>query len=249
LDLDPALWIRRFHEMPDAFTQLVCFPHAGGAATFFRPLSGAMTAGIQLRAVQYPGRQDRRLEPCASTVGQLADALLAVLGNDQITVPTVFFGHSMGAIVAFEVMRRCENELAGGPIGLIASGHRAPSISRVENLHSRSDDAVVDEMRRLNGTDASFLSDPDVRAMKLPAMRGDYRAIETFRYEEGPALAAPIHAFIGTSDPRVSIDEAMAWPWPGSGTPPGRSGCGGSRAATSISTTSRSSWPQRSVRR
>lgn len=207
MDLDTALWIRSLGDRSEVGRRLVFFPHAGGAASYFRPLAGALPVGLEPVAIQYPGRQDRRSEPPVSSIAELADALVAVLGGE----PTVFFGHSMGAIVAFEVIRRLERAGRPVPLGLIASARRAPVISKAETLNTRSDEEVVREMRRLNGTDQDFLDDPDVRAMILPAIRADYRAIEGYQFDGGPPVNVPVHAFVGTSDPRVTVAEAEAW--------------------------------------
>ena len=211
MDLDTPLWVRPLAERPAAARRLLFFPHAGGAASYFRPLGGTLPPAIEPLAIQYPGRQDRRREPPVSSIDELAEALFAVLGDSPAHTPTVFFGHSMGAVVAFEVIRRYERAGRPGPLGLIASGRRAPVIRRPELLHTRTDAEVVREMRRLNGTESDFLDDPDVRAMILPAIRADYRVIETYEFDGGPPVNVPVHAFVGTADPRVTVDEAAAW--------------------------------------
>jgi surfactin synthase thioesterase subunit len=202
------LWINRFHTDQRSGPRLVCFPHAGGSATFYQPLSKRLPS-IEAIGVQYPGRQHRRTEPCVEDIGVLADQVFAALER-WTDRPLVFFGHSMGAVVAFEVARRFQRKRDDVPLGLIASGRRAPSVHRDEKVHTRDDQGLVAEIRRLNGTAAALLDD-DVLAMVLPAMRADYKAIETYRYEQGPRLTCPITALVGDADPRVTADEARRW--------------------------------------
>lgn len=208
-EADGGTWLRRFHPSPDSPLRIACFPHAGGSASFFFPLSKALTPAAEVLAVQYPGRQDRRAEPPIDDIAVLAENVCRALApwNDR---PLALFGHSMGAVIAFEVARRLEAQ-GTGPISLLASGRRAPSRHRAENVHQRDDKGIVAELRALSGTDQLLLDDEDVLQMILPAVRSDYRAIETYRSTPGAILRCPITLLTGDSDPRVSLDEAQAW--------------------------------------
>ncbi|WP_406280477.1 thioesterase II family protein [Embleya sp. NBC_00896] len=201
-------WIRRFHPAPNPVPRLVCLPHAGGSASYWFPLSAALKDRVEVLSVQYPGRQDRRAEPLIEDIETLADRITVALDPwlDD-TRPLVLLGHSMGAILGFEVARR----LPTGPAALIVSGRRAPDRRRVEQTHRLDDAALTAELRSLSGTDASLLEDEEVLRMVLPALRADYRAIETYVYTAGAALDCPITALIGDTDPKVTLDEAMSW--------------------------------------
>jgi len=206
---DTGAWVRRFHPAPDARTRLVCFPHAGGSAPYFFPVSRALSPAVEVLAIQYPGRQDRRTEPPIDDVVRLAELVVDELDtwSDR---PLALFGHSMGATVAFEVARRLE---ARGtvPVGLFPSGRRAPSRRRAEWVHQSTDDALVAEITRLSGTDAQVLGDPELLQMILPAVRSDYKAAETYRCRPGPKLTCPIVTLTGDDDPQVTLDEAEDW--------------------------------------
>ncbi|WP_217170928.1 thioesterase II family protein [Streptomyces sp. AC512_CC834] len=206
---EAGAWIRRFHPAPAAPTRLVCFPHAGGSATFYFPVSRAMSPGVDVLSVQYPGRQDRRGERCIDTIGELADAVVEEL-TPWADRPLTLFGHSMGASLAFEVALRLESR-GIVPLGLFASGRRAPSRFRDEAVHRADDDQLIDELRKLSGTDSQVLGDPEILRMILPAIRNDYRAAETYRFRGGPRLACPVVALVGTEDAQVTEDEATAW--------------------------------------
>jgi surfactin synthase thioesterase subunit len=203
-------WIRRFHDGSNARVTLVCFPHAGGSAGFFHPVSRALQASLQVLAVQYPGRQDRRLERPLTTIAGLADGAYGAL-RPLMDRPLAFFGHSMGATVAFEVARRMRDERGSAPVTLFASGRRAPSRHRDEAVHERDDEGLVAELRTLSGTDPRMLGDPELLQMILPAIRSDYTAVETYRWQPGPPLDCPVVVLTGDRDPRVSPEEAQAW--------------------------------------
>jgi pyochelin biosynthetic protein PchC len=202
-------WIRRFHPGPKDAPRLVCLPHAGGSASYFFPVSRQLASVADVLAVQYPGRQDRRHEPCLDSIAALADALAGELRpyGDR---PLTLFGHSMGATLGFEVARRLE--AAGVRVRhLFASGRRAPSTARQERVHLRDDDGLIADIKRLSGTDAQVLGDDEIMRMILPAIRADYRAAETYRCPPGPPLACPVTVLTGDADPHVTDEEARAW--------------------------------------
>lgn len=202
-------WVRRFRPAPDAATRLLCLPYAGGSASYFLPVSKALTPAVDVLAVQYPGRQDRLAEPLVDSVEGLADRLVPLL-DAYLDRPLRIFGHSLGASVAFEVARRLE---ARGvvPAALFVSGRRAPSQERDETVHLLDDAGLLTEVQALDGTDAAVFDDPELVQMVLPSLRNDYRAAETYRYRPGSPLTCPVHALTGDADPRVTVAEAAAW--------------------------------------
>lgn len=202
-------WFRRFAASPEAKARLVCLPHAGGSATFYFPVAKALAPDVEVLAVQYPGRQDRRHEPFLTSIGALADRVADLL-RDKTDRPLALFGHSMGAMVAYETARRLERD--GVPVaGLFVSGRRAPSRVRDESVHTRTDAGVLEELRKLSGTELDLLGDDDVVRMILPVVRNDYRAVETYRDTPGEPLATPIVAFTGSADPMATLDEVASW--------------------------------------
>lgn len=165
-------------------------------------------------AVQYPGRQERYAEapftaltPLVEAVaGELAQVLAADPGR-----PYALFGHSMGALVAFETARLLVRGELPGPQRLFLSGRGAPRAGTGVH-HAPHDDAeLVAEVRLLGGTDQSMLDNPDVLEMVLPALRADYRALAGYRWHGGEPLTAPITALVGDSDPMVPVQEVRTW--------------------------------------
>ena len=207
---DASRWIRRFHPAEESGVRLVCLPHAGGSAPFYFPMSRALSPAVDVLSLQYPGRQDRRQDRAIENIGEYADAIAAEL-KPWLDRPTALFGHSMGAVLAFEVTRRLERDLDFVPLVIFASGRRAPSRYRDESVHLRDDDGIVAEMRVLSGTNPEILGNEEILRMVLPAIRSDYTAIEKYRSEPGAAVRAPITVLTGDNDPRTSLEEAQAW--------------------------------------
>jgi pyochelin biosynthetic protein PchC len=203
----PDPWLRRFHPSPGA-PQLVCFPHAGGAATVYHGLSAELAGRVQVVAVQYPGRQDRFGEAARTAIEELAEPVAeALAGRDR---PPALFGHSMGALVAFEVARLLH---AAGrpPVALHVSGRLPPQLPDVEALRERTDEQVVAELGRLGGTNQDVLANRSLLEMVLPAIRADYQALRRYRLRPGPVLACPVVALTGDSDPLVTVEQQLGW--------------------------------------
>ncbi|MER6468874.1 thioesterase II family protein [Streptomyces collinus] len=202
-------WIRSFHPAPRAAAQLVCLAHAGGAASYFFPVSRALSPAVDVLAVQYPGRQERRREAPFEDAELLADAVAGQLA-DLTDRPLALFGHSLGATVAFEVARRLE--AAGTTLSaLFVSGRTAPSRHRAQWVHLGDDERLLAEIVKMEGTEPAMLQDAELVRMILPALRSDYKAAETYRYRPGPPLRCPVVALTGDADPQVTEAEAGAW--------------------------------------
>ena len=211
-------WLRAFHAAPDARTTLICLPHAGGPASFYYQLSRLLAPRVEVLCAQYPGRQDRLAEPPARTLADLLDAIVGEL-PDLDDRHLALFGHSMGATVAFELALRLEHQSgrAAGPSGATAapavvfvSNRRAPSLPTTSLIHTYADERLAAVLSRLGGTEDAVLADRELLRGVLPAVRADYRIIETY----GPSserLRCPIVALRGQDDPVTSHDQATAW--------------------------------------
>lgn len=202
-------WIRNFHPAPDARTRLVCFPHAGGSASYYFPLSTALAREFDVHAVQYPGRQDRYKEPFVGSIDDMADQAFTALESLN-SGPMALFGHSMGAVLAFEVARRLETRAGSSPVVVFASGSRAPS--RYGDEWEEKDDAgLLEVMRDLGGTDPRVLNNADMLATFMPAFGNDYRALQKYHRGTDVGISAPIVVMTATDDPKTSLDDARAW--------------------------------------
>ncbi|WP_027927251.1 thioesterase II family protein [Amycolatopsis benzoatilytica] len=203
-----AEWLRVRTPRPHARCTLVCLPHAGGAASFFRDWGSGLPAEVEVQTVQYPGRENRLGTAPLLSMADLADAVAEAI-EPLFARPVVLFGHSMGASLMYETTRRLE---AAGrePALLIASGHAAPHRREPKALHLGSDDDLVAELRRYE-TGPSALDDPDLREMLLPAIRADYQVIETYRPSSPVPVRAPLAVFRGAVDEDVTEDQANGW--------------------------------------
>ncbi|KAA5834949.1 alpha/beta fold hydrolase [Saccharopolyspora hirsuta] len=203
-------WIRRFHPKPDGRDLLACFPHAGGSASYYFPMSAALPDRTDMLAVQYPGRQERRAEPLIGSVDELADrateSLLPLRG-----AALSLFGHSLGASVAFEVARRLEQR--GVRVrALFVSGRRPPSLHRPDNAHQADDRALVADLLADGGIPDAAALDPEIVQLVLPVVRNDLRAAATYTYRgSGNDLTCPVVALTGDRDPKVTVAEARGW--------------------------------------
>ena len=211
-----AAWCRRYRPAQDPTARLAFFPHAGGSAAFFRPFAHAVDPAVDVVAVQYPGRQDRMAEEPIRDLHALADRCAEVLAGPAQPegLPLTLFGHSLGAVLAFEVAQRLERQGAG-PVHLFVSGRPAPGLPRprqvADAVHLRDDAGIIAEIRANGGTAAVILENEQVLRSALPALRADYQAIETYRCAPGAAVGCPITAVTGDDDDKAGLPEVAAW--------------------------------------
>jgi medium-chain acyl-[acyl-carrier-protein] hydrolase len=193
-------WLRCYNPQPDAKLRLFCLPYAGGGAAVFRTW---VLPGIEVWGVQLPGRGERFSEPPMVDIDRLLDALYPDL-LPFFDRPYAFFGHSMGALLAFELARR------SSPQHLLVSGRRAPQVASSQ-LHTLADDAFLSELRRLNGTPPQVLENAELMALFLPILRADFRVCETYEYHMGERLECPIVAFGGVDDRTEPLELLEGW--------------------------------------
>ncbi|HEX2316314.1 MAG TPA: alpha/beta fold hydrolase [Thermomonospora sp.] len=205
-------WFRCAETRPWASLRLFCFPHAGGSAVAYRSWAKETSTAVEVHAVQYPGRADRLTEPLVDDAHRLA-RLVAGAMAPLMDRPAALFGHSMGAVVAYETARLLEDR-GLPPVHLFASGARPPhrrDVRDEDRVAGRDDDGVVAALTRLGGSDAEVLADPEMRELVLPYVRNDFRLIEEYEPRPGPALKAPVTALIGDADPHVDEERAAEW--------------------------------------
>jgi surfactin synthase thioesterase subunit len=205
------LWFPVLAPAPAAEVRLFCFPHAGGAALFFRPWAELLGAKVEVRGLELPGRGRRFVDrKLLHHVDAVVDAATSAIGP-LLDRPFAFFGHSLGARIAFETTRRLET-LGSRPDALFVSAMRAPSIPVEEPpFDGRTDAEIVGWLLELGGVPKAVLENKELLELVLPALRADLRVVDSFRPVSEQRVQVPIHAFAGETD--VRYPPAKVEPW------------------------------------
>jgi surfactin synthase thioesterase subunit len=205
-------WLVRFQPVASPAVRLVCFSYAGAGAVVYRPWIALLPPGVELWAVELPGRATRFAEPAVPEIGALADPLTLAIRSD-LRGPFVFFGHSMGALLAFEVCRRLARAGARLPAHLVVSAKRAPQLALNSPPIARlpDDEFVRTMVERYDGIPAAVLRERELLSLLLPMLRADLAAIEGYRYEPAAPLGVPITALGGTRDRIAPVADLEGW--------------------------------------
>ncbi|MBW4698404.1 MAG: alpha/beta fold hydrolase [Aphanocapsa lilacina HA4352-LM1] len=206
-------WIIFPKPNPRARLRLFCFPYAGGAAHVFRTWPDRLSEALEVGAFELPGHGARLMEVPFSELAALVRAAAAALIPDWDR-PVALFGHSMGALIAFELARLLQREHHLIPVHLFVSARRAPQMVSIADglpLHRLSDGELIERLRRLNGTPRAALADAELMALMLPTLRADFAVCETYAYTSDTPLPCPITALGGLQDPEVSSGELEGW--------------------------------------
>ena len=197
---------------PEALVRLFCFPYAGGTAHTYRTWPEGLSQDIEVCAVQIPGRGIRIHERPFTDLKLLVRAISGGL-HSYLDKPFAFFGHSMGAVMAFELASVLQREGGIEPLHLFVSGGRAPGSSsrRGPVTFDLPHSEFVEHLRRLNGTPKEVLEHPELMQLMLPLLRADFQMVQTFRYTGAPLLGCPITAFGGWEDREITVEEIEAW--------------------------------------
>jgi pyochelin biosynthetic protein PchC len=159
-------WFRVAKAESKPCVRLVCFPHAGGTASFFRTWAPFVPTGVELAAVCYPGREERIVEPFAETMEELVGPL-AHACHGLLDVPLAFFGHSMGVLVAYEVALRLQEECGAVLAALFVSGSAAPGWNASPKLSGANDNELIEDVLKLGGMDPRVIENSELRDLIL----------------------------------------------------------------------------------
>jgi len=205
-------WFLRLRRSTSPRLRLFCLPYAGGGSAIFRAWPEHLPAEIEVCPVRLPGREARLAESPFTGGPDLARALARAL-EPLLDVPFAVFGHSMGALAAFELVRELRRHAGALPVRLLVSGARAPHRPNPDPaLHHLPDAEFLTEVRRrYDGIPGAVLENPELVQLLLPALRADFTLFETYVYAEEPPLACPVSCFGGLDDGRVSREDLEAW--------------------------------------
>lgn len=204
--------IRRFAAEPAADMMLYCFPFAGGSASFYHPWTSLMPDGVVVRALHLPGRPESMDSPSFTSLPAMAGAAAAAISSDAGDTPFVLFGHSMGALVAFETTCELERSRRRMPRLLAVSGSSAPHVrSETPALHLLPDGEFTAAVGRLGGMPQQIVANTEIMELVLPALRSDFQMLHRYRFLQRPLLETPVSVFGGTEDPAAPQAALGAW--------------------------------------
>ncbi len=195
----------------------MCFPFAGGGGSAFRNWIDTFNSDIEVHWIQLPGRENRLREvPMASMeelVPALTEAVFGAVDGGAVDPPFAFYGHSLGARVAFEVVRSLRRQGLPQPCHLFVGASQAPHLAWPHpHLHDLKESDFIEEMqKRYGGVPRQILEDPELRALLIPVLRADIRIMEKYQYRAEPPLDCPITVFGGAVDRTVSRPALEAW--------------------------------------
>ena len=192
--------------------RLFCFPHAGVGSGAYRGWADAAPEGLEVCLIQPPGRENRLREAPLKSVADIVAGLVAEL-EPHCGIPFAFFGHSLGAVVAFETVRRLQHIGARLPEALFVAASRAPQLAWPHPPLRHLADIPLLEMlnKRYDSVPSVMLADAELRDLLMPAVRADITAVETYLYESGDPLDLPVFAFGGDEDRMVGQQELEHW--------------------------------------
>ena len=204
-------WVKCLGSGVQPRLRLFCFPYAGGNASVFRGWSGKLPPSIQVCPIQLPGRESRLREPPFTRLEPLVQALAQAL-QPYLDMPYAIFGHSLGALIGFELARILTRQNDSGPTHLFISGHSAPQLQATEPpIYRLPKPEFIKKLGHLNGTPMEVLQNAELMEIFLPILRADFAVNETYVYVPGTLLDCPISAFGGLQDGRVGYDDLAAW--------------------------------------
>jgi medium-chain acyl-[acyl-carrier-protein] hydrolase len=196
---------------PDANLRLFCFPYAGGGTLPFRSWSKVLPASVEVYLVQLPGRETLLREPLLTRLSELVETVVPELLS-HLDKPFALFGHSMGALISFEIASLLRRRYGIEPAHLFVSGCRAPQIERTKpSTYDLPEAKFLEELRRLNGTPVEVLDSPELMRLMRPILRADFELCETYTYVPTAPLDCPITAFGGLRDLEAKRSELKAW--------------------------------------
>lgn len=205
------LWLLPVSRAQRPLLRLFCIPCAGGWGQMFYPWARRVTPEVDLWAIQLPGRAMRVREPARTSLRELADEVACGILS-QLTVPYAIFGHSMGALIAFEVARRLRARSWPMPTHLFLSGSGAPDLCHLRPpLHTLSDDEILEKLAGWKSMPPELSQHAEVLDVILPTLRNDFRLCDTYSYIEEAPLDVTMTVLGGTDDEEVPVESLDAW--------------------------------------
>lgn len=207
----PSPWFNCQKPNPQASMRLFCFPYAGGGSVLYRGWEQHLPTTVEIWPVQLPGRGSRYKESPFDSMQEIVSGLAKAI-RPFLDLPFCFFGHSLGAMMSFELAHRLSEKFDLKVSHLFVSGARGPHLPRVgPNVHHLPDDQFISELKSLNGTPPEVFEHPELIRMMMTTLRADFKIAEMYSCSSKPPLDCPITAFGGLADNLVSRQDLEAW--------------------------------------
>ena len=190
--------------------RLFCLPFAGGGSAFYHPWKEHLPADIELAKIQLPGRETRLREKAFTRMEMLVATLTEKL-TPWLDRPFAFFGHSMGALITFELVRMIRTYNHAQPQHIFVSGYQAPHLPRSEKISHLPDAQFVQRLLEYGGIPKLVVENSELMEIFLPIFRADFEMIDNYIYQPGPPLDCPLTVFGGESDPKISREDLFQW--------------------------------------
>lgn len=204
-------WVTCPRPNPSARLRLFCLPFAGGGASAYRLWAAGLPSWVEVCPIQLPGREDRYREPAFTSLIGLSRAVSREV-MPYLDKAFAIFGHSMGAVTAFEVARALRHAEAPAPRALFLAAYPAPHVPLGRApIHQLPDRDFIEEMRRLQGTPAAVLENAELMDFMLPILRVDFQACDTYACALEPPLDCPFFMYGGTDDNEVAPPSLEHW--------------------------------------
>lgn len=192
--------------------KLLCLPYAGSSSAIFRDWVPALAPAISVVPIELPGRGARRSQPCFTTVEQAVNSLVKEV-SPHFNGPYALFGHSMGALIAYELCRSIAKlGISPLPTRLFVSGCPAPH-TRITTREKSAlpDNEFIEELRQLKGTPSEILDDPQLMKILMPMLRSDFHLVETYKHASGPLVDCPVTVLAGSADVDMTHEAIDGW--------------------------------------
>jgi medium-chain acyl-[acyl-carrier-protein] hydrolase len=206
-----SAWFQSNIDCEKADLKIFCFPYAGGTAAIYRDWANLLPSTVQVIPVELPGRGARLKEPRFVRLPALINSLVGPI-LPLLDTPFTFFGHSMGAVIAYELSRRLRREHNCGPQALFVSGRRSPQILNVDPVtYNLPKDEFIETLGKLDGIPNEVLEQVELMELMAPLLRADLQMDQTYKYVPDIPLQCPITVYGGLQDRHVTRSVLLPW--------------------------------------